>query len=401
LKKTILWILAFFFIQGIVHNLGHPVTPAFVRNLEIKDYMFGVYFSAMSFGLMLGGPFWGVLGDQGNRKRYIVIGLLLYSLGQFGFGYTHDATLMVVSRFVSGFGVVAPFTLFTSRIIEESENRHRTRNLAYIGAATTLGSSLGYFIGGWMATNPWMSAFLGAADLSVIFLIQSIANVFYVLLIVIVYKEIFVKPTMSKRNAFFSGFKQVAKLDASLFVFLISLTFMTIGSVNLGRYIDVYFDELGYNSQQLGTFVMATGFVSLFVTLFVIPIVAKFSKQLALISVVQVASSIIVFTVFRAERFLLVVYTVYMIYIVFRTIYPPLEQNYISRHAVAGQYGTIMGVRQSFASIGMVIGPLLGGFLYEIAPLLVFDFSALMFLLGTALLIVVHKMRRKQSRVHP
>jgi hypothetical protein len=49
----------------------------------------------------------------------------------------------------------------------------------------------------------------------------------------------------------------------------------------------------------------------------------------------------------------------------------------------------------------MVIGPLLGGFLYEIAPLLVFDFSALMFLLGTALLIVVHKMRRKQSRVNP
>ncbi|MCK7486793.1 MAG: MFS transporter [Bacillus subtilis] len=373
------------------------MTPAFVRNLEIKDYMFGVYFSAMSFGLMLGGPFWGVLGDQGNRKRYIVIGLLLYSLGQFGFGYTHDATLMVVSRFISGFGVVTPFTLFTSRIIEESENRHRTRNLAYIGAATTLGSSLGYFLGGWMATNPWMSSLLGTSDLSVIFLIQSIANLFYVLLIVIVYREVFVKPAISKRNALFSGFKQVAKLDASLFVFLISLTFMTIGSVNLGRYIDVYFDELGYNSQQLGTFVMATGFVSLFVTLFVIPIVAKFSKQLALISIVQVASSIIVFYVFRAERFLLVVYTVYMMYIVFRTIYPPLEQNYISRHAVAGQYGTIMGVRQSFASIGMVIGPLLGGFLYEIRPLLVFDVSAIMFLLGTALLGVVHLMRRKHS----
>ena len=53
-----------------------------------------------------------------------------------------------------------------------------------------------------------------------------------------------------------------------------------------------------------------------------------------------------------------------------------------------------MGVRQSFFAVGMVIGPLIGGFLYDIEPLYVFDFSILMFLLGLVLLLTVRKRLR-------
>lgn len=37
--------------------MGHPVTPSLVESLGIANYMFGVFFATMSFGLMLGGPF--------------------------------------------------------------------------------------------------------------------------------------------------------------------------------------------------------------------------------------------------------------------------------------------------------------------------------------------------------
>ena len=68
MRKSIYIIIFFFFIQGIIHNIGHPVTPAFVRGLEIPDYMFGVFFAAMSLGLMIGSPLWGILADRGRRK---------------------------------------------------------------------------------------------------------------------------------------------------------------------------------------------------------------------------------------------------------------------------------------------------------------------------------------------
>ncbi|XFA98458.1 hypothetical protein ACAG96_06210 [Candidatus Izemoplasma sp. B36] len=88
MKKDRYIIVLFFLIQNIIHNMGHPVTPEFVKSLGIADYMFGVFFATMSLGLMIGGPIWGTLGDRGKKKLYIVFGLVLYSIGQFGFGYS-------------------------------------------------------------------------------------------------------------------------------------------------------------------------------------------------------------------------------------------------------------------------------------------------------------------------
>ncbi|MDX9691143.1 MAG: hypothetical protein RBT45_01735, partial [Acholeplasmataceae bacterium] len=55
-------------------------------------------------------------------------------------------------------------------------------------------------------------------------------------------------------------------------------------------------------------------------------------------------------------------------------------------------------LRQSFVSIGMIIGPLLGGFLYEIRPLLLFDFSGFAFIVGVLLLGLVYVLEMKDVR---
>lgn len=399
MKKTIYLIITFTFTQGVIHNLGHPVTPAFVRSLGIEDFMFGVFFATMSFGLMLGGPIWGVLSDQGKKKIYIVIGLLIYSIGQLGFGYANNQVLMVFFRFLSGFGVVSSLTLFTSHIIEISQMDQRAKHLAYMAASFTLGSSLGYFVGGFIATNVAVSQFLGTSDYKVMFLYQAILNTVYVGVIVLLFKDLHAHKVFDKKPSVIEGLKNISKIPTRLTLFFISLTLMTIGFINVSKYLDVYFDELGYNPQELGTFVMATGLVSLFSSIFFVPLFAKLKKQLWVIAVIQTLSAMIIFYVFRANAFIIIMYTVFMIYVMFKTIYQPLEQNYIATFAQQGSYGGIMGLRQSFVSIGMVIGPLMGGFLYEIRPLLLFDFSAISILLGVLLLIVVHLSALKEKKI--
>jgi len=142
---------------------------------------------------------------------------------------------------------------------------------------------------------------------------------------------------------------------------------------------------------------MATGIASLFASVFLVPIFARFKKQLVLISVIHILSALIIFYVFRSNTFILTMYTVFMVYVILKAIYQPLEQNYISLHAKEGKYGSAMGIRQSFISIGMVIGPLLGGFLYEKNPLLLFDSSAFAFILGVLLLGVVFFLEKKAN----
>jgi len=395
-RKTIL-IITYLFIQGIIHNLGHPVTPSLVNALEIKDYMFGLFFAAMSFGLMVGAPIWGILSDRGKRTLWITLGLTFYSVGQLGFGYIENPYLMIVFRLFAGFGVVSAITIYTAMIVEQTPVNERAKILALLAASSTLGASLGYYIGGFLATNPWAIRIFGTDNLSVVFLIQSLLNIAYTLFIIFTLKDNEVKLYEQRKVSMIQGLKSIGKIDIRLLLFLISVTLINMASTNLSKYIDVYFLDLGYSESDLGTYVMLTGFVSLFASIFLVRLANKVKKQLLLIQIMQVLSALIVFYVFRSYRFMTMMYSFYLIYVVFKTLYVPLEQSYIAKEAKQGQYGSIMGLRQSFVSLGMVLGPVLGGFLYDRSPLLHFDFNGALFLVAVLILGLVKILEKRQK----
>ena len=170
-----------------------------------------------------------------------------------------------------------------------------------------------------------------------------------------------------------------------------------MGAINLNKFIDVYFIDQGLDSLQLGTFKMVTGYVTLGASIFLVPLFAKFRKQIGFMILLQSISVAIIFYTFRTNDFVRTVYSIYLIYILIKAIFTPLEQNYISYHVKDGEYGKIMGIRQSFISIGMVIGPLLGGFLYERNPVRLFDSSAIAFIIGFILLIIVSILNKKNN----
>jgi len=386
--QKVYMIFILYLLQQIAANLGHPVTPQFVSNLGIEDYMFGVFFASMSFGLMIGGIFWGALGETINKKYLIFIGLLLYGLGQFGFGYLGNQYLMTIARVVSGFGAASAVTLFVSQIVESSPRNKRTKNLGYNVAFLTIGASIGYYLGGQLGDNDFFIRLLGTNNLSVVFLIQALMNValaFYVLYI-FNFEEKEVKPV---KQSMFSSLKYITSLKWTYIIFFISLTLYSMGKVNVEKYLDVYFNDLGYSTADIGTFVMVTGIISLFASFVIVPLFAKMKKQLPAILFIQLGSAVILFIVFRSSNFLISVYTLYMLFIMFRTVYQPLEQNYISNHVQDGKYSLTMGIRQSFFSLGMILGPLLGGFLYQKKPLVLFDSSAVLFILSGILVILL------------
>lgn len=398
MKKSILITLSFFLIQGIVHNIGHPVTPKLVTSLDIPSYMFGIFFAMMSAGLMIGAPIWGILGDRGSKRFYAFFGLIGYSIGQIGFAYVEQEAWMVAFRFLSGFSVAASVTLLTSSLIELSDPHNRAKFLAYSAAMTVLGGSIGYYLGGFLATNQFMIDFFHITEIKHVFLIQATLNVLHATYVLLAFQEDRHVVIKKERVNMIASLKVVTKIKKSLLFFLLALTFITMGVTNLGKYLDVYFNDLGYTPGDLGTFVMVTGFVSLATSILIVPIVAKYKRRLLLITILQLINAAIIFFVFRANNFILVIYTVYMAYMVLRSIYQPIEQNYISEHAVDNKYGTIMGIRQSFYSLGMVIGPFIGGFLYNQSPLMLFDSSAITFLIGVILIGFTYYFQKKEQK---
>jgi DHA1 family multidrug resistance protein-like MFS transporter len=399
MKKSVIAVIILYFIQGTLHNLGHPVTPAFVRSLEIPDYMFGFFYSTMSFGLMLGAPLWGVLADKGKKKHFMFVGLIIYSIGQFGFGYVNNMYLMVLFRFLSGFGVSASMTLFVAHMIEISEVKSRAKHLAWLAAGLALGASVGYALGGLISTNDYLVNLLHTDDLRVVFLIQGLLNLVYASSILFVVRDKDVIHKATKKPTIIESFKNIKNIKFNLLLFMISLTFISIAITNLSKYLDVYFDDLGYSSGDIGNFVFVTGIVSLITSVLIVPMISRLRKNLLVMIISQLISIVVIFIVFRANNFILFVYTLYMLYVVGKAIYQPLEQNFIADNANEGFYSSIMGIRQSFYSIGMIAGPLIGGFLYEIKPIYVFDFSNLMIFIGLLLMLIIYVRIKKNNDI--
>lgn len=303
---------------------------------------------------------------------------------------------MVLFRLLSGFGVVASITLLTSHLVEMTDKNERAKYLALIAAAVTLGASLGYYLGGFIAENSFTKELFNITNYKEIFLIQALVNIIYILVIIIFFHDKKAKTKSIKKISVFSGFKAIKNMDYRLLMFLIALTFISIGQINLNKYIDVFFIDLAYSPLQLSEFKLVTGGVTLIASIFLVPFFGRIRKQIGLMIVIQALSAIIVFYTFRANQFIVIVYSVYMLYIILKAIFTPLEQNYISLHAEEGEYGKIMGTRQSFISIGYVIGPLVGGVLYGISPQLLFDSSAIAFLIGLTILVLLGFLYKKE-----
>lgn len=398
MKKNLIVVLIFTFIMNILNNLGHPVTPSFVGSLNIPDYMFGVFFATMSLGMMLSAPLWGALSDNGSTKKYIIIGVLIYAVAQLGFGLVHNKYLMVGFRFLGGVGVGAPMTLLISLVVGHSD-KNRVTSLSIMAALSTLGASVGYKLGGSLGDSEFYKQLINTPSYENVFIFQFVGLVIFSLLVFIFIKDYKKENRVQRSKNPFSALAKIKTLDVRLIIFLISLSMITIGSTNLSKYIDVYFRDLNLSTTSLGDFVFVTGLVSVVTSIFIAPLVAKIKKQLTVIIIIQVLSALIVFYVFRVDKnsFLFTIYTVYNIYVMLKAIYLPLEQNLISSQADEESIGTVIGIRQSFISIGNVIGPLFGGVLYSIRPLLLFDVSGVFFLIGGLLLILILNINKKRD----
>lgn len=368
MKKGVFLLFVFYFIQGVIHNLGHPLTPTYVNMLGLNPRMFGFFFSFMSLGIVVGSPLWGILGDRYPKKPLIVIGLLIYSFGQIGFVLFENPYSMTFFRFVSGFGVSASITLILAIAIGLTQGQERVKVLSITAAMMALGATFGYQIGGQ----------LGRFFITEVFYLQALLNTVYAFVLFV-----FLKVPKQLKNGRAMTFNQQVKtafiLPKPLLVFLLGLSLATIAATNISKYLDVYIIDQGYTTSQLGNFVFVTGLVGLFTNFVIVPYLTKFNRNILIMRYSQLVSAAVIVATFQFTALRVALYSIFMIYMMMKSTFEPLEKHHISLNADETTYASLMGVRQMFFSIGMVLGPLISGFIYEFNPLFVFYFSALMF----------------------
>ncbi len=381
-------ILILTLIQGIAHNLAHPITPSFVSSLGIDDVMFGIFFASMSLGIVLGAPFWGIISDKGHQKTWIVLGNIMYAIGQLIYGYSEDVTWMVFARIFSGIGAASGITIFAALILIYSTRDRVGRNLALFGGALTLGASLGYFLGGQLSV---LQTMIHATSYQYVFFIQSLLTLIYALLIFILVKN----PTIKKETRYIPFYRHILsifKMPFYQWAFYIGLLLATMSFTFVSKYLDVYFRDLGYDPSVLGTFVLFTGFISLITSLLIVPKLFKLKFKLTFF-VFTLIGALALWWTFQFNQILISLYTIFSIYIIVKTAHQPFEQSHISTFA-NDDFGRIMGIRQLFIGLGMILGPILGSLIYASQRKLSFEIASYLIVLSILLMMLSIKKQK-------
>ena len=75
-------ILIVFMVQAFIFNLTNVITPGYLNSLGVEKYYFGYFAAFWSLGMLISSPVWGALGDLYGRKKFAILGLLIYGLSQ-------------------------------------------------------------------------------------------------------------------------------------------------------------------------------------------------------------------------------------------------------------------------------------------------------------------------------
>lgn len=378
MKKKTIFLAIIYFLFGIAMNLVHPITPGYTEWLQLSDFYYGLLFSMMSLGQVIGAVFFGRLSDKIGRLSLLVVGLFGYAFFQFCFGFwTQSEVLILLFRLGSGFFSAAPHVLFLTFVPDlEKEEKPRARAFFLFTALYLLGSSLGYKIGGLLFVHTTLSYF--GVFLVQVIMVSSLA----VLLAFSMRKENRVQVEGKKTPAPI-GFRTFKKLGWKPCAFFLLLFLVATAQIMTTKFVEKYLYFLSYNEDDLGNMMMVTGLLGLLINLIWSLVLQKKGGHYPRMYVgTLVVSSIAIFLtfLFGNQGFMIRIYTIYAVFIMAKSLSAPLEATMIQKMSGENSRGLYLGLRQSFLSLGNFIGPMIGGLLYGAHHLSVFFVSSGLFL---------------------
>lgn len=334
-----------------------PVMPAYLQIFGVGGQVLGFLIAGFALAQFLFSPVAGELSDRHGRKMFIIGGLIVYGFSQILFGLADAVWVLFIARFLSGAGaafVMPPIMAFVADITTVEE---RGKGMGMLGAAMSLGFTIGPGLGGVLSGInlhfPFYvagSAALVAAVLSWLILpnIKNTADM----------KAVARPPSENL-------LKQLVKSTrASYFIFLIVVFTFSFGISNFQSTLSLYLDhKFGYTPLDISIILTVGGFAGVILQIFVIDKLFKKYGEMKVILVNLLLAAVMMLLVIFVSGFF-VVLVVATLFSIATTFIRPAVNTLISK--VAGnEQGFAAGMNNAYMSLGNMFGPALAGMLFE------------------------------------
>lgn len=347
----ILFAIMFFVMVGF--GIIIPVLPFYAEELGASSTELGFLMAVYSLMQLLFSPFWGRVSDRIGRKPVIMIGISGLAISFFMMAYATELWMLFAARIIGGLLSSANMPTVTAYVADITTAEDRSKGMGIIGASVGLGFILGPAIGG----------IFSKLSLSLPFLIAGFSSIITFILVTFILKESLPKEmrgkTEEKQPSLLMGLKGP---NSVLFFLQFFISVSLAGLEATFAYFVALKADLG--TVEVGYLFMIMGLAGAIVQG---GLIGKLSKKFGEGTVIQwgVLVSAIGFG-------LILLITNFTTAAIFLTIFGigngvirPCISALLTKYSTS--HGSITGLLSSFDSLGRIIGPPLGGWLFGIA----------------------------------
>jgi len=346
----------------VVVMLGYgmvmPILPFYVESMGAGGSELGLLVASYALMRLIFGPIWGSLSDRVGRKPILMVGVFGYALAMIFFGLAARLWMLFAARILSGVLSSATSPTTMAYVGDSTSEEERGRGMGMLGGAVGLGAILGPALGGLLATESLSVPFFLAAGLSLL----------SVLLIFALLPES--RPANPRAQARTEESGSPLKqwrlvLSGPIGILLIMAFLVTSGMTVFYGVFGLYaLEQLGYGPDKVGAIMMVMGLASAVAQGGLSGPLTKRWGESAVIKGASLVSAIGFLLLVPADTFLTVLAATGL-FVLASALLMPAVSALTSRRAPMEQ-GITMGVSNSFMSLGRIVGPLLGGVLFDL-----------------------------------
>lgn len=358
-KKAVAILFLTMFIVMVGFGVIMPILPFYAESMGATATHLGLLFASYSVVQFLFAPFWGQASDRFGRKPIILVGLVGFGVSFIIFGLATSLWMLFAARIFGGILSAATLPTVMAYIADTTDEKARGGGMGIMGAAMGMGITFGPVIGGYLGEISASLPFFFSAGLALavslfalIFLPESRSKA----------AQLEARQSQTKRN-------NLADVWSALFGpigFILVLAFLaSFASANLEGTFALFSEaHLGFGEAEMGTLFGLMGIVmALTQALLVGPFINRWGEarmiQVGLISS-AVGYLLLIFT-FDMSSMVLVM----AVMGVGNAAMRPAINTLASKRTPAHEQGRVMGIVNSYNSLGRIFGPIVGGVIFD------------------------------------
>lgn len=352
-NKSTLIVCLIALVNMMGYGIVFPILYAYSKKFGLSDFENGLLFAAFSICQFIATPIIGRLSDKYGRRPMLLLSISGTLVSFIMMAFAPNAIFLFLARALDGLTAGNVPVIFAV-VSDSTKPEERAKSFGYIGSAFSFGFIFGPAIAALTLGYGQATPFLIAAGIT---------------LLAIVITALFLPETNKHMKEVVHGkLFDFPKMWRTLFdpnvgvTFVISLVFfLAFACAVMYGFQPFTRNVLGISETQNAMLFTLFGIVGLLTQTF---IVGQVTKRFGLKHSFKAAMlfTSVSFLIMFFSRTLPVFIVACVILAMFNSIAQTLIPTILSQEADAKSQGTIMGLNASYQSIGMIFGPILGGF---------------------------------------